>query len=320
MKNIITSIVLAFAFCIPLVITGQIVTSNSGNTAVSNSAQGFYYSLPQTVLKIELVYEILESRKGPLASYANEYLGVVDYVSSDETKINLLDVRVTASVEPDPKQLYFVQFPAERPKDASPNAFFLNDIGGLSSYNTQPDIEFETEVVNTDINYIFNEDKTGFENFAQYNKRKKTDTVVRQISIDTVVIDRFIYKTSWVDKSSEDKAKEAAIQIETLRENRFNLLTGYHEVNFGSSIQYMDKRLKELETEYLELFIGKTSRTIESQTIYFIPSKNSKSTEIYRFRGGKSVNISIDANGSDKMPESPSISQNSVFLQMQILK
>lgn len=313
MKHTVVSLLIVLSFFLQSSLIAQIVTSKAENTAIGNTAKGFYYSLPQTVLRIDLVYEKLESRKGPLSSYTNEYLGITDYISSNDTEYKLLDVKVTSSVEPDPNELYFVQYPSERPKDAKPIAFYLNDLGGLSGYNLQPSDDNSNNVTENEINYFYSEGDKRFNYFAQYNKSKKTDTIVRQISIDTVVIDRFYYKTSWVDKTSEDKAKEAALQIEKLRESRYNLVSGYHEVNFGTSLAYMDNQLKQMEKQYLELFVGKTSRSIESTSIYYIPEKTGGSDEIFRFSDGTTVILNLTEIGSGKQPQSPQSTQNSIF-------
>ncbi len=113
-----------------------------------------------------------------------------------------------------------------------------------------------------------------FSYYADYNRKKKIDTVVRKISIDTVTINRFLFKTSWVDKSDKEKANEAAQQILEIREARFHLISGYQEVNYGESMKYMNNQLKELENNYLELFLGKEVKTTDIQTVYYIPKKD----------------------------------------------
>ena len=149
---------------------------------------------------------------------------------------------------------------------------------------------------------------------SQYNKQKKTDTIIRTINIDTITINRFLFKSSWVDKSIDDKAREAALQIEHIRESRYNLISGYQEVNYGSSIIYMDRQLQELENQYLELFLGRELRSIERQTFYFVPGKNKKGGELIRFEDGKSVVIRfIPNNTSDELTDTLAAKPNSIF-------
>ena len=292
----------------------QVSVSKVDNNYPVTSNTGFYYSLPQTVLKIDIVFEKVQQLVGPLSSYTNEYLGITDYISSNKTEYNLLNVEISSFQESDPNQLYYVQFPAERSKDAKSNIFFLSKTGSLIAYNSQAPIANATSQKVTDQTYIFNEGDDSFSYMSQYNKRKKTDTIVRTINIDTVTINRFLYRTTWVDKNESDKAKDAALQIEKIRESRYNLISGYQEVNYGSSIIYMDQQLQKMEDEYLELFVGQSIKSIESRTIYFIPNRGNKNAELLRFSDGKSVVINVDMNGQQsKVSELPATSLNSIY-------
>ncbi|MAZ93240.1 MAG: hypothetical protein CMF58_02385 [Lentimicrobiaceae bacterium] len=318
-KQIILSclLVASFILCVSGVYA-QVLSSKADGTNIPNTANGFYYSLPQTVLKIDLVFEKVESIKGPLSEYATEYLGLIDFISSNKSEYNLLSADVSNFYEADPNQIFFVQFVAERDKDAKSNEFTLTDIGGLSSYNSNDTQSKSVIIDETNISYIYSDEDKSFPYYSQYNKRKKTDTIIRTINIDTVVIDRFLFKTSWVDMTSADKAKEASLQIEKLRESRYNLISGYQEVNYGTSIIYMDNQLREMETEYLELFAGKTIKTLDSRTIYYIPEKNTSSEEIFDFEDDKSVDIKIKTKGTENLPDSPLQGGNGIFYRIPV--
>jgi len=265
-------------------------------------------------VRIDIVYEKIQQLKGPLSSYTNEYLGILDFITTDKIEYKPIEVVVSSFQESDPNQLYFVQFPAERPKDAKGSSFILSDIGGLLAYNTELQKESKADVISSDQTFIFREGDNAFPYMSQYNKRKKVDTIVRTINIDTVVIKRFLFNTSWVDKSASDKAKDAAMQIEKIRESRYNLISGYQEVNYGSSILYMDQQLRKMENDYLELFIGRNLKTIEKRTIYFIPGNSNKNSEILKFNDGKSVVIRIDTKDiSGNITEVSGSINNSVF-------
>jgi len=315
MKKVVfrSSVFIVLFAMMTMSLTSQISVKKAESNSISSSAIGFYYSLPQTVLKVDIVYEKVQSLEGPLSSFADEYLGVKDYISSDRTEYNLLNADVSSFIESDNDQIYFVQFPAERTKDAAINSFQLSDIGGLLAYNTDvTEITKSAETTNENV-FIFNEGDADFPLVAQYNKRKKTDTVLRTINIDTVVINRFLFKTSWVDKNDSDKAKEAALQIEKLRESRYNLISGYQEVNYGSSIIYMDAKLKELEKQYLELFTGKTIKTVHSKTVYIVPDANNSSKEIMSFNDGKSVVFRITEKETTELQEAPKSTVNNIY-------
>ena len=281
---------------------------------VNTTQDGFYYSLPQTVLKIDLVIEKIQQLKGPLAEFTEEYLGTSDYISTNDISYRFINVMVDPIAEPDPDQLYYVQFPDNRPKDAKPVGFSLTALGTLAAFDIENrEIVEQTE---TDIQQtiIVADGERGFNYFADYNRKKKIDTIIRKITIDTVTIDRFLFKTSWVDKSQKEKANEAAMQIAKIRESRFNLITGYQEVNYGESMKYMDRQLNLLEKQYLELFLGKTMKTIETQTVYFTPSKNNDTKTIFTGADGTSIKIKVIPQGtSGKLAETPLAKQDNIF-------
>ena len=110
-----------------------VVKKVAGNTA-NTSQDGFYYALPQTVLKIDLVIEKIKKIPGPLADYAEDYLGVSDYIGYKSRSIQLINANLTSSYEADPDQFYYVQFPADRPKDEKASSFLLTDQGTLSGF------------------------------------------------------------------------------------------------------------------------------------------------------------------------------------------
>jgi hypothetical protein len=55
----------------------------------------------------------------------------------------------------------------------------------------------------------------------------------------------------------------------------------------------MDEQLHKLETQYLELFLGKEVSSVASKTMYFVPDVDNKSGELIRFSDGTSVSIKI---------------------------
>ena len=311
--NISSIIFFVFLTINPFQGYSQITVTKIENRNINSTNSGFVYTLPQTVFKIDIVYEKWMRIKGPLSDYTDEYLGSTDYITSDNTEYNLIRAGISTSQEADPNQYYHVQYPIERAKDAKTTSFSLSDIGGLLAYNKGVQAAHESVEVVKDQTIIIKEGDDAFPYMSQYNKQNKTDTIVRTINIDTVTINRFLFKSSWVDKSISDKAREAAMQIEIIREGRYHLISGYQEVNYGSSIVYMDKQLQELEKQYLELFIGKELRTIETQSFYYLPSKNKKAEQLMRFDDGKSVNIKLVPNSiSQNLPETIS-SNNSIY-------
>ncbi|MCF6170620.1 MAG: DUF4831 family protein [Bacteroidales bacterium] len=314
MKNRISCFVFLFLSLQAMQSFGQFSVSRVLDRNVTTSQDGFFYALPQTVLEINLLVEKLEKKKGPLADFTEEYLGTDQFITSNSTSYRLLDVHIEPITEPDPGKVYYVMFPADRAKDAKPTGFSLSPQGILAAYD--PEGQTTARIIENDINQTIIVDNAdeGFNYGADYNRMKKVDTVIRKITIDTLTIDRFLFKTSWVDKSPEERANEAAKRIVEIRESRFNLISGFQEVNYGESIKYMDRQLRQLEREYLELFLGKETKSIESLTVYFTPSREKTSATLFRGTDGSRVELEIKSQGTTRnLPLEPLSKTDNIF-------
>jgi hypothetical protein len=128
---------------------------------------------------------------------------------------------------------------------------------------------------------------------------EKVDTIIRKINIDTMTVERQYYKRTMVEKSPEQKAKEAADYISKIKENRFNLISGTAEVNYNrETLEYMDEQLNHMEKEYLKLFTGISIQKDMTFSYKYIPVPTQINTEIpiFKFSGSKGV-IDLDEQG-----------------------
>jgi hypothetical protein len=313
-SRLLSYLIITFSLCVlPFSLLCQITVSKANGQPPQGEVQGFYYALPRTVLKVDLTVEKLEQLRGPLAVYTENYLGTSDYISSNRNKYSILEVNVETLFEADPEQVYYVQFPLERSKEEKVLTFHLSEKGTLLAINDEKTSQTGQESV-VDQTIIVMEGDDDFRYQPDYHRKKKIDTITRRVTIDTVSIERFIFKTSWVDKSDEDKANEAALQIANIRDARFNLLSGYQEVNYGESIRYMDMRLAEMERQYLELFLGKEVKTYETITVYFLPQKNNVNNTLTTLPGNAAIDISINPRGNtSNIPETTASAANSIY-------
>mgnify|MGYP001035145180 CR=1 FL=1 len=261
-------LIIAFPF---LNAFGQItVTPIKGGK--SQESPGFYYALPRNYIKIDFIFEKNQRYKGPYADFTSRILGVDDYIKQDETRYTILDVIISVHTEPDPEAYYFIEFDERSSRDIRTMVFSMQPDGILMAVDdvdqhfAQPQTTIEKTFVNAPETKRFNY-------FAERNLYQRIDTIVRRITIDTTVIRRNILQSSWVDRNPEQKARAAADHIHRIRESRYNLISGYQEINYGQSIVYMDQQLLELENEYLSLFLGKEFRSIEEYTHYYLPEK-----------------------------------------------
>ncbi len=266
------------------------VTKASGKQIVPTPAGGIYYALPKTLFKVRLVLEQVKEIPGPFAAYATKYLGTTDYIKAGKVYYRLLSVKVAPVTVADPAQVFYVRFPEDRSsKEIRKFALRLNSDGVLTGFGPAP--EPEKKDSRTSISpkggssemYVFSDYRKRFDMQAGYTRAQKVDTIVRKITIDTVTIKRFLYKTGWVNLTEDQRAEDAAKQIKNIRTSRFNLLTGYQEVNYGKGIRYMDEELQKMEHEYMVLFLGREYRQMVVRSFVFDPEKNALSGKLLQF-------------------------------------
>lgn len=303
MKRLKIEFALLFFF-ISLTVSSQIMVETADKGPAVNG-DGLYYSLPATAFKVEVDLKRTESIPGPLADYCENYLGTSDYLKASSVTYSAIDVSVHPVTITDEKSSYYMVFSEKLSKDDKPPAVELTPLGTLLSVNmASPENKVgRGSTIEENNTFVVGDDESNFEYDAAFNRMKKTDTVIRKITIDTMTINKFLFKTTWISKTKEERAEEAAHQVQLIRESRMNLLTGYHEVNFGESLKYMDGQLKEMEQQYLELFQGKKQITVEHYTFFVFPGVNQLQKQLLMTDSGDKLMFKIEA--IDKSPIKP---------------
>jgi hypothetical protein len=219
--------------------------------------------------------------------------------------------------------LYFIEFDPRQAKEERDLMVALAETGMIleSTINIDPSIEPDrTEDVEKIFQQSVKDVSTPVELFKYYattNQVEKIDTIIRRVVIDTTVIEDVSYESSMVYKTIEQRASEAADFIVEIRENRFNLLTGYQEVNYSKeAIQYMDDRLVELESDYLSLFRGKEVRKSLKFSFNYIPGQAAVGSESTLFRFDETRGA-MDASASTGQPVSISMEYLGLFSKAQ---
>ncbi|MBE0651112.1 MAG: DUF4831 family protein [Bacteroidales bacterium] len=268
---------------------------------------GIYYALPKTVFKVHLVMEEVRQIPGPFAEYAQKYLGTDNYIKTGATYYKLLSVKVEPVTVADPSHAYFIEFPRERSsKNPRVSSFQLSSDGELIGYGFKIEDKKDEKSGQTSSQIlVYSNDMNGgrFSMGAMYSRAQQIDTLVRKVTIDTVTIKRFKFRTSWINLTPEEQANDAAQLIHKIRTNRFNLLTGYQEVNYGEGIKYMDDQLKKLEDEYLALFLGKETRTTVVRNFEFDPEKGhlTKTLMQYIAKSGNTEAVTLNVSPMNDM-------------------
>lgn len=256
----------------------------------SGTGQGLYYALPQTVFKIELVIERNQTIPGPFSDYAEKFLGITDAPKIDKDEYMIRDIQLESFFRPDPNQIYFIQYGERSNKDEKSLFVRLSEAGLIMGAGMEEQtaatgkIEFQQDMKLEDF-------KPAFSKITNDNLYEDIDTIVRRINIDTLSIEKNFYRSTWQQKTTEQQARDAADFISRIKENRFLLMSGYQEVNYGESIQYMDGQLQKLYNEYLSLFIGIEQKSVHRYSFLYTPeARQTEATDVlFKFSNDRGV-------------------------------
>jgi hypothetical protein len=307
--------VIAFLVAGFLPAMAQVNVVKIDNNSVPTDKDGIYYALPRTVIRIDVTIDKVENYKGPYADYAMRYLGLKNVVEANSVSYSISGVKVITAAEPDPDQYYFVEL-GDKGSKGETNFLSLSQSGlFLGVLPGRIDSVKEVRIVREEPRQQETE-KDPFPEIFKYSADvsfvEKIDTIIRKVSIDTMTMQRQYLKRTMVEKSPDQKAKEAADFISKIKDNRFNLISGFQEVNYGKeTLEYMDSQLKILEKEYLKLFTGISIHKNINITFFYTPNPNQVNMEVPVFKfsktkgvqeldeqGGKVVTVKMQRSGT----------------------
>ncbi len=272
---------------------GQISVTHADAAAPVPNRDGVFYTLPRTVIKVNVTVRIEERHKGPLSEYAERFYGIDDAINFDNTSYDLEDVNISSFTEPDPEQVYYIQAGDPETKELKILLVQLDESGYLISANNldaelSSGANVEQIVIDEDIDFMDSE--RGF--VVDSKIHVKIDTIIRKVAVDTVMTEKLFYRTRIVDKTNEELASEAMTRIRDIREARQNLLTGFQETPYtAASLAYMDGELKKQEAENMALFRGKSFSSYDQFTFYYTPEGGSEATSANLFNFSSNTGI-----------------------------
>lgn len=219
------------------------------------------YSLPSTVLVLEVEAVRTNFYAGPYAEYAEKYLGIT-VPQEDSQTYQLKSIKMTPYVEPDNSRRFSVNVP----KGNLDAAFLKLTPVGLISF--------------ADAGY-------GGEVAWRFPVAGKGDFSDKGVSANLVSESAMLYRNSdkseryartmvqqgvLVKKSMEKKAAEMAQKILDARAERYNIVTGNTDATYsGEALQSAIEELKRIEKEYLTLFTGYKETQVETASFEVVP-------------------------------------------------
>jgi hypothetical protein len=253
---------------------GQISVRSLSQSADAADKQGFFYALPQTFIKVEIEVQKTEYKAGPYAEYASKYLGITDVITNDYSEYAIIGAKLSAVPVPDPDHLYFVTISDRISRDGKTVLFMMTESGlAIDMLGT---LQEKTGKTLSTLNIDYSDEARDiFRYYASANLVEQFDTVLRKVVVDTATMEKVFLDRRLVEKKGEQKAAEAASEINRIRTARYNVITGFHEVAWeAGAIAYMDEQLKKLENEYLSLFLGIAQRMTFSYTFHVSPESD----------------------------------------------
>ncbi len=271
--------------------------------APTETGEGIFYSLPRSVIEVTVVVEKVENYKGPYSEFALRMLGLKNVVTANTVEYAISSVNIVTGSEPDPDQFFFVTGNKKSMKDAESTILRLDEAGVILGTIGHDAVELKDRKEEQVLQKQTGEEKDVFGDLFKYsadmNIFEKIDTIIRRISIDTMTVERQYLKRTVVEKTPEQKAREAADFISRIKEKRFNLLTGEQEVNYNrETLEYMDTQLSNMEKEYLRLFTGVRLVKKEVYSFRYVPVAEQLNVDVPLFRFDKMRGIlDLDENG-----------------------
>lgn len=261
---------------VSLSLNAQYFTNHAKNIN-NKDTDGYYYYLPRNIIRLDFVVEEKLEMKGKYSSYAKEMLNTDDYIKENKKTYKIKSVDVDILTESDPNYVFFVS----------------------SDEKSKENVNFKLNITSDGILHTF-----GCLNDEIINSDSDTDN---NITIEDCVIKEYCYipirddenddedieseELEINDKLSDKEMAESIInEIKNLRVGYFDLITGYQEVNYGNTINYMLDKIKELESEYLSTFLGKSSTNTFTKTYYIVPSEDKNTINLTKFSDIESFN------------------------------
>lgn len=221
-------------------------------TADKHNEYGLVYTLPQTVLEIEVTARRTVKKVGPFYQYSKKFIGTDNVITEDSESWDITDVRVRPYGVADPSQKYLMQL-----KPGAVSYICVDDNGMLLAINRDvpaPATPVYSPAASPDASAA---DKRNINDYLKY------------------VNEDFI-----ASQSSLKRAQMLAENLMEVRESKVALTRGKAETmpTDGKQMELMLASLGRQEEALTAAFTGYTETETETRTYTFTPIDEGKST------------------------------------------
>ena len=236
-------------------------------TVLFNAQSALVYSLPKTELCIEITTEKITEKPGMFYRYSERYLATNKVITEEKTSYNLKSITLkTKSVADQGRTFSFVPT-----KKSNISHLTVDPKGILFGIN------------------------------IPYVKEEKKEIEIHKIKTkNEVASDLLPLGEEYMMAGSEAKLAEgAAKQIYRIRESRMGILTAdvEHLPADGASFKTVLNGLNKMEADLTELFLGKTTHEISTQTIDYTPSTAVNKEVLFRLSAFNGIVSKDDLSG-----------------------
>ena len=248
---------IASFFYVSILASAQLLTEPF--KTAKDTMNGIVYTLPKTIVEVEVLTKSTEVTPGIYFQYAERFLGIKDFIQTPNIEQEITGYTIKTSVVPDLSQVYLISA-GKKSKDVR---ITLTAEGYLQSINGNT----------PSVAKSFGKQLTQVTNSKAANK---SEWSTKESSVVT--------KEMQQSSSTVKMAELAANQLFAIREARFNLLTQEteHTPSDGRSYEIVLSELNRMEEQYLELFQGKKEVRTSSTRFICIPDKET-SEILFRF-------------------------------------
>lgn len=245
-----------------------LLVSAQSSISLTEGQSVLVYSLPKTEFCFEVIVEKVTEKPGMFYRYSERYLATNKVITEEKTSYKFKSISVKTRAVADANRTYAV-VPM---KNSATSHLSVNRKGILCGINVVCEPDFATSFPTN-----------------------------KPAGIEVVSSNLLPLGEEYMMAGSEAKLAEgAAKQIYRIRESRLGILTADVEKlpADGASFKSMMDGLNKMESELTELFIGKTTKEIQTQRVFLTPTTALNNEVLFRLSAFNGVVPTSDLSGT----------------------
>lgn len=255
------------------------------------------YFLPVISCQVEVVMEQTDLIPGPLAAYAYQQLGESRAIKARGEEWRIRSLKMKTVPLPDKER----NFKFTAAGDYSTIAFQLTPEAFLAGVGAQINTVNELQQLNYQVPESGDPSILYYRFGIESTLKEELDSNFMEMEVEGEMRKVWDPIIRYVLKSPEDYVQEATDEIFAIREKRMQLLSG--EKGAGAATKEALEELRELEEQYLSLFLGKRVTREVVKTVSFIPEQANQTMTLFRFSEKEGITAKNNVNAQPYLIE-----------------